>query len=159
MVQKVTGSAGAAALECVNPRKDKWSVRWDIVGKDGGTAEYYEADFNGKPTKEDILRTITGHINAETDAAILRGFSWKGQAVYLSTENQLNFAAIERSGNVSYPLTVKVGETEDGNAEYATFESKEEFKEFSQAASLHIIEAVQEGWRRKDKIDMGQFKL
>lgn len=159
MVQRVTGSAGAAALECVNPRKDRWAVRWDIVEKDGGTAEYCEAGFDGKPTEEDIMRTITSHINGETDAAILRGFKWKGQAVYLSTENQLNFAAIERNGAINYPLTVKVNETEEGEAEYATFGSREAFAEFSQAASLYIIETVQEGWRRKDKIDVGQFKL
>ena len=32
---RIQGSAGVAPIECVNPRKDKWRVRWDIEEQDG----------------------------------------------------------------------------------------------------------------------------
>lgn len=158
-MRRVKGHTGVPLLECTNPVKGKWRVRWDVQGHDDGTADYMEMEFSHKPSEEEIRETITAYINGQTDAAILRGFAWKGQAVYLSTENQLNFASIERNGRISYPLTVKVNETEQGESEYATFERKEDFTAFSQAASLYIIETVQNGWRRKDGLKMEDYRM
>mgnify|MGYP000044714030 FL=1 len=46
---RIQGSAGVAPIECVNPRKDKWRVRWDIEEQDG-MATYEEAEFDRRPT-------------------------------------------------------------------------------------------------------------
>lgn len=158
-MRRVQGSPDVRLLECTSPARGKWRVRWDVQEHEDGTADYMEMEFEHKPTEKEIRETITSYINGQTDAAILHGFAWKGQAVYLSTENQLNFAAIERNGSISYPLTVKINETEQGEPEYATFACERDFAAFSQAASLYIIETVQNGWRRKDTLKMEDYKM
>ena len=79
--------------------------------------------------------------------------------LYLSAENQLNFAAIERNKNIPYPLTLKINEQEDGTPIYYTFEDVDEFISFSQAMSLYVIETVQNGWKEKDSVDWTVFNI
>lgn len=58
-MRKVTGNIGVQPVECVNPKKDKWCVRFNIRnGEDGGTAEYDEEEFPHKPTTEDIEKAL-----------------------------------------------------------------------------------------------------
>lgn len=58
-MKRVTGNRGVLPIECVNPKKDKWRVRFDIQeNADSDTAEYFEADFQGKPTPEEIEEAV-----------------------------------------------------------------------------------------------------
>lgn len=58
-MRKVTGNTGVQLVECVNPKKDKWCVRFNILNsEDGGTAEYDEEEFQHKPTPEDIEKAL-----------------------------------------------------------------------------------------------------
>lgn len=58
-MRKVTGNKGVQPIECVNPKKNKWCVRFDIQNsKDGDTAEYFEEVFQHKPTPEDIENAL-----------------------------------------------------------------------------------------------------
>lgn len=50
---------GVQPVECVNPKKSKWCVRFNIQNsEDGGTAEYDEEEFQHKPTPEDIEKAL-----------------------------------------------------------------------------------------------------
>ena len=89
----------------------------------------------------------------------MNGFIWNEKPIYLSAENQLNFAAIERNKNIPYPLTLKINEQEDGTPIYYTFEDVDEFISFSQAMSLYVIETVQNGWKEKDSVDWTVFNI
>ena len=71
----------------------------------------------------------------------------------------MNFAAIERSKNIPYPLTLKINEQEDGTPIYYTFENVDEFISFSQTMSLYVIETVQNGWKEKDSVDWTVFNI
>lgn len=58
-MRKVTGNVGVQPVECVNPKKDKWCVRFNIQNNDDeSTAEYDEEAFPHKPTAEDIEKTL-----------------------------------------------------------------------------------------------------
>lgn len=58
-MRKVTGNNGVLPIECVNPKKDKWCVRFNIQDDpDKGTSEYYEEVYMNKPTPEDIENTL-----------------------------------------------------------------------------------------------------
>lgn len=58
-MRKVIGNRGVHQIECVNPKKDKWCVRFDIRDDKGNdTAEYFEEVFQGKPTPEKIENTL-----------------------------------------------------------------------------------------------------
>ena len=54
-MKRVEGSAGVSLLECTNPVKNKWRIRWDVQKKEDGSASYMEEEFNHKPTDEEIL--------------------------------------------------------------------------------------------------------
>lgn len=66
---RIQGSAGVTPIECVNPRKDKWRVRWDIEEQDG-MATYEEAEFDRRPTLEEIKTAVLASYNARIDEAI-----------------------------------------------------------------------------------------
>ena len=94
-MKRTEGSAVVKLLECVNPVKNKWRIRWDVIAKEDGSANYMEAEFtNGKPSVDDIKRIVLDWYNEQTDQAIISGFTYKGQAVWLSTENQFNYKAV-----------------------------------------------------------------
>ena len=56
-MRRVEGSAGVSLMECTNPVKDKWRIRWDVQEKEDGSASYMEEEFSHKPTDEEI-RTL-----------------------------------------------------------------------------------------------------
>ena len=81
-MKRVEGSAGVSLLECTNPVKGKWRIRWDVQKKEDDSASYMEEEFNHKPTDEEIRSTVTAWYNRETDKAILSGFIYdSGMAV------------------------------------------------------------------------------
>ena len=46
-MKRVEGSAGVSLLECVNPVKNKWRVRWDVQpSEQEGNASYMEEEFS-----------------------------------------------------------------------------------------------------------------
>ena len=44
-MRRVEGSAGVSLMECTNPVKDKWRIRWDVQEKENGSASYMEEEF------------------------------------------------------------------------------------------------------------------
>lgn len=52
-MKRAQGSLEVKLLECVNPIKNKWRVRWDVQEHDDGTADYMEAELTHKPTDEE----------------------------------------------------------------------------------------------------------
>ena len=46
MMNRVNGAQGVKLLECTNPVKGKWRVRWDVHNNEDGSADYMEAEFN-----------------------------------------------------------------------------------------------------------------
>ncbi len=57
-MKRVEGSADVSLLECTNPVKGKWRVRWDMEAREDGSASYMEEEFSGKPTPEEIEKTL-----------------------------------------------------------------------------------------------------
>lgn len=141
--------------------RTKWVLFYGF-GKDDEASESgweYRHTFDHNPTLSEVKELIISTINTATQEKIVNGFIWNEKPIYLSAENQLNFAAIERSGNIPYPLTLKINEQEDGTPIYQTFENASDFVAFSQAASLYVIETVQSGWVEKDNVDWTVFNL
>lgn len=58
MVKSTKGSAGAKLLECVNPRRGIWRVRWDVTEHADGTAEWREMDFDHRPTRDELVAAL-----------------------------------------------------------------------------------------------------
>ena len=81
-MKRAQGSLEVKLLECVNPIKNKWRVRWDVQEHDDGTADYMEVELTHKPTDEEIKDLVRKWYNQQTDAAILSGFSYEGFPVW-----------------------------------------------------------------------------
>lgn len=53
------GSAGVALLECTNPVKGKWRVRWGVEAEGDGAVTYMEEEFGQKPAATDVENVIS----------------------------------------------------------------------------------------------------
>lgn len=160
-MRRVEGSTGVKLLECVNPVKGKWRVRWDVQELENGAASYMEEEFGYKPTDEEIRNTVMSWYNGQTDAAILSGFSYEDTPVWLSSENQFNYKAAYdlamQTDGATLPVMFKFGT--DIIPTYRKFETLEELTEFYTKAMKHIQDTLAEGWKKKDAFDLEQYRV
>lgn len=161
MVMKVNGCIGVLPIECVNPRKNKWKVRWNITEKEDGSSDWYEHDYGHKPTLEEIRDTIVKFHNGQVDAKILSGFSWKDMPVWLSSENQFNYKAsfdlaVQTNGQ-NLPVRFKFGTDKD--PKYYDFKTIDELSDFYTSAIKFINDTLQEGWAEKDSVDFSVYSI
>ena len=70
-MRRVEGSSGVSLMECTNPVKDKWRIRWDVQEKENGSASYMEEEFGHKPTDEEIRTLVMSWYNSQTDSPIM----------------------------------------------------------------------------------------
>lgn len=160
-MKRIEGSAGVALIECVNPVRDKWRIRWDVQQQENGNVNYMEVEFNHKPTDEEIRDTIVSGINQQTDQAILSGFTYKGHMVWLSSENQFNYKAAYdlalQTQGATLPVTFKFGTDDDPN--YYQFETLEEFTDFYMQVLTFIQMTLANGWKKKDAFSIEAYHL
>jgi hypothetical protein len=161
MVMKVNGCIGVLPIECVSPRKNKWKIRWNITEKEDGSSDWYEQDYDHKPTLEEIRDTIVKFHNGQVDAKILSGFSWKDMPVWLSSENQFNYKAsfdlaVQTNGQ-NLPVRFKFGT--DKAPKYYDFKTVDELSDFYTSAIKFINDTLQEGWAEKDSVDFSVYSI
>ena len=144
--------------ECFVPVRQDASqviVSYEKVADGKKNAFWYEVYFNkkrnAKPTIEQVKQAVFADINAQVKEKIVSGFVWNEIPVWLSEENQMNFA------QAVVPATFKIGE-QDGTPVYLTFETQEDMKAFSDACTQWKQQCLQEGWHRKDAIDWTPYE-
>lgn len=159
-MEKVNGSPDVQLLECTNPVRGYWRIRFDVQKNEDGSADYMEHRFYSKPTLDEVKAVITNFINEQTDLKILSGLRYDNQLVWLSAENQANYKAaydlaVQTQGE-SLPYKVKLG-TEDAPV-YREFSALQDFKVFYLSVQRHINDSINEGWARKDAIDWSLYQ-
>ncbi|MBR1784622.1 MAG: hypothetical protein IJ760_04195 [Bacteroidales bacterium] len=150
-MRRAEGTKDVAPIVCLNPRLGLWRVRLAITPTETG-AEWYEQDFDHRPTSDEIRALFVELVNEKVQQSILTGFTYEGKSVWLSEENQLNFRSTP-----TVPVRFKLGEDEEGNALYHTFTSAEELTTFNKAISDHIAKCLNEGWTEKDGFDVEPY--
>ena len=163
-MKRVRGGEGVSLIECINPRYNKYRVRWDVKpSSDEGNPQgvtFLEAEFLHKPTIQEIKDIILAWMNSEIDEQILSGFEWNGMKVWLSSENQFNYKAAYdlavQTNGANLPVVFKFGTTE--NPTYYTFTSIEELQGFYVSAMNYINLVLNEGWARKDAMDWSEYE-
>lgn len=146
-------------LYCIG--RNKWELIYGF-GKDSDDAETgynYRQRFTRKPEREEVMSIVRAQINADTEEKIQSGFSWEGNVVWLSKENQFNYkeafdTAVQTNGE-TLPVTFKFGT--DDVPFYYTFNDINELQSFVLAAFAHIKTALAEGWKEKDNLDPTVF--
>lgn len=141
-------------------------VRYGQEKYDEKNSTWYEVYFNKKEypvvTTEDIKQAILADIDECTKESIIGGFVWNEKPVWLSLENQSNFATAERRAVTTgdnLPHKEKIGEQEDGTPIYHTFETASELTAFWNACQDHIDKCRRAGWELKDGIDWNQYVI
>lgn len=160
-MKRVQGNPDVALIECTNPIRNKWRVRWDITTDDSETTSYMEEEFSHQPSIEEIKTLVYGWIDEQTKDKITSGFIFEDSMVWLSIENQTNY---ERDFNKaklglpgSLPVTFKFGT--DEQPVYRVFESLEDIELFYQGFTSHIRQSQLDGWNTKDAIDFELYKV
>lgn len=161
-MKRVEGNIGISLLECVNPRKNKWRVRWDIQPKEdnGNIVTYMEEEFDHRPTDEEIKSLVIGWHNEQIDNAILMGMTYNGIQVWLSQENQFNYKAAYdlavQTGGKTLPVIFKFGT--DEKPVYKQFATLNELSDFYNQAMTYIQSTLAKGWKDKDSIDFTKYR-
>lgn len=164
-MKRIQGSEGVLALECANPRLQKWIVRWDFQPTIDDNGEqigvnYCEKWVTHKPTIGEVKEIVLSGYNVQIDEKILSGFVWKDMLVWLSSENQFNYKAAYdlavMSQGKSLPTVFKFGTTD--NPVYYAFESLEDISDFYISAMAYINTCLAEGWKLKDSIDWSVYE-
>ena len=146
-------------LECTNPVKGKWRVRWDVRKNEDGSADYMEEEFDHRPTTDEVKSLVIAWYNTKVDEAILSGFTYEDKPVWLSAENQFNYKsaydlAVQTAG-ATLPVTFKFGT--DEQPQYREFSTLDELTDFYTKAMAHIQSTLADGWQSKDSIDWSAY--
>lgn len=153
------GSPNAPRIECTNPRRNLWRIRWDfITDNEAGVTSYMEHQFSHKPSLSEVSEVIHQWVNKQVDEKILSGLRYDGALVWLSLENQFNYKAaydlaVQTEGE-SLPVTLKFGT--DDNPIYRTFDAFQDYADFYHAVINHINEQIAWGWQQKN-IDLSPY--
>lgn len=158
-MKRAQGNAEVKLLECVNPVRNKWRVRWDVQEREDGSADYMEAELTHKPTDEEIKDLVRTWYNEQTDTAILSGFAYDNAKVWLSQENQYNYKmaydlAVQTDGK-TLPVTFKFGT--DETPVYRTFDTLGELADFYTKMVAYIQTTLADGWKKKDALDLSKY--
>ena len=144
--------------ECFVPVRQDASqviVSYDMTADGKKNAFWHEVTFykkKGMPTLEQAKQAVIQDINERVKTAIISGFTYDGNPVWLSQENQLNFS------QAVVPATLKIGEEQDGTPIYKTFSDAAELKAFNDACSLWRQQCLTEGYQKKDGMDWTPYE-
>ena len=130
-------------------------VMYGLSHTNGDMVEWYQIDFykkKGYPDFEQVKDAILADINERVKNKIIGGFVWNDKPVWLSEENQMNFA------QAVVPATFKIGEEEDGTPIYQEFTTNTDLKNFVEACVLWKQTCLSDGWQEKDAIDWEPYE-
>lgn len=150
------GTQGVALVECTDKRRQTYIVRTDIQPKqtvespDGVT--FIQHQFDYKPTMAEVKAFVLEVIDEQVKSKIISGFVWQEKPVWLSVENQLNFA------HATAPVTLKIGEDADMAAIYHEFQTAAELEAFNISCNAWKQQCLADGWAEKDAVDWEAYE-
>ncbi len=139
-------------------------MKWEVIfgfGKDNESDESgynYRVRYSYRPRLENIKKDIFETIDHIVGEKILHGMTFQGHQVWLSAEKQKDYSDWYNLIHISeehLPVKVMLGETE--NPVEITFNTVEEYTEFYEAVTIHIRDAVYEGWNMKSNINWEDY--
>lgn len=118
--------------------------------------EWYEVYLPKKQMSQltfaDVKTAVIADIDERVKTSIISGFVWNNKPVWFSEENQLNFS------QAVVPVTLKIGEQDDGTPIYEQFDTAEELQTFSDACNVWKQQCLTDGYTEKDGIDWQPYE-
>ena len=144
-----------ADFQPVSEDQSRVVIMYGLNPTEGEMAEWYQIEFykkQGRPSFEQVKAAIIADINERVKTLIIGGFVWNGKNVWLSEENQMNFA------QAVCPVTLKIGEQADGTPIYQEFATQEDVKAFTEACVAWKQQCLSAGWAEKDGMDWAPYE-
>lgn len=113
----------------------------------------YRKYYDRLPTAEVLTADVEDLVNAWVEDGILTGYVWKGQLVWLSVENQLNYrCAVDAAelGGLTFPYRVRV--VGGDGVGYVELSDAAELRTFWLGVQAHIRKLQEHGWVLKDGV-------
>lgn len=158
--EKIYSTGGTSLLECFNPVLNKYIVRFDEKEEDG-VFTYQQYLTDGKPDLESIKEIVLDYYSKLCDQEIINGFTFEGNQVWLTAENQFNYKAAAdlayQTNGASLPTTFKFGPT--GTPVYRVFKEVEDLQNFHVKFISYIDTTLKKYWEIKDNIDWNKYEL
>lgn len=155
--QKISCSESLRLIECINPRRDVWAVRWNHNRDTEKGWVALEAIVNGRPSVEDIRAAIDEYIDNQTQENIRNGFSWNGHPIRLTDTAQRNFLfavySLEKTGEIDRASFIGLLEAETDAA------AADELGDMVAAMWKHIERCRNDGKERKMAVDYSHYEL
>lgn len=144
-----------APLECINPRRDRWAVRWNHRHDEERGWLAVEMITEGKPSADTVREAITEYYDAITQDRIVNGFYWNGHKVKLTDTAQRNFLfavySLDRTGEIDRSAFIGLLEA-DTDADAA-----DELGDMVAAMWQHIKESRAQGIAAKNAVDYSVY--
>lgn len=163
-MKRVFGTKGVSLLECINPDKSIWRVRWDVqdIKDKENEVSYMEEEYYYRPSLSEIKNLILDWIDSDTNLKICNGFKWNEYDVRLTSEDQFNFKveydlAVQSNG-ANLPTTFKFYKDGYLVRAYHVFETLEELEDFYTKSVEYVKSILAEGWTKKDTYDFSAYE-
>ena len=139
--REISCSEVLAPIECINPRRDRWAVRWNHHRDEERGWLAVEMITDGRPTIDEIRDAVAEYFDAQTQDRIANTFFWNGRKVRLTDAAQRNFLF------AVYSLD-KTGEID-----------RAPFIDMVAVMWTHIKECRAAGIEAKNAVDYSQYEL
>lgn len=152
-------------LECMNPYKDIWAIRYEI-GKEDDCTLYAEAWTKGRPSIDEIRAYLYDASKAEEAEKVCKSFVWHSQRtgkdypILLDEENQRNyteqFRKLKEDGLPlsNFPFFFGL----QSELPY-TFESVEEMTQWHNACFVFVATIKAEYIAKRNSININDYNL
>jgi hypothetical protein len=154
--QKISCSESLNLFECINPRRNRWAVRWRHEADSEGNYTAYETVFDYKPTIDEITAIVVEQIDAETADIITNNFTFNGKQVKLTDTTQRNFLLAayvsKNTGEIDMQTFAGIFEAE------TEAQAADELEDFVSSMWAHIRDARIKGIRIKESIDFSAYE-
>lgn len=146
-----------APIECINPRRDRWAVRWNHRNDEERGWLAMEMITDGRPTTDEIREAIAEYYDAQTQNRIVNTFFWKGKKVRLTDTAQRNFLfavySLDRTGEIDRAPFIGLLEADTDAA------AADELGDMVAAMWTHIKECRTAGIEAKNAVDYSLYEL
>lgn len=158
--QQTNSGAKPLMLECVNPYRDEWIVRYDVQPLlEGDGYEWKEVWVSPRPTIEEIHTFLIQKSKEEEQSVMNAGFVWEGMRIKMDDENQANFKQqFDLQLADIFPIDAKYFFGEQSEIVYA-FESKEKLQEWILAMAMFKAQTKETYIVKRNSINLEDYKV
>lgn len=119
-MKRVKGTTGLTQLECINPNKNRWSIRFDIQPNEEDSAagvNYWEETLDHEPTLLEVKAIVSQGVDSYDASDEISDFSIGGVSMWLDKTARTGLALTITTLLSNIEATIRNSSTELSEAE------------------------------------------